>query len=247
MRETLARVRRAGARGPLLVRADAGFYLYGVVAACQAAGAQVSLTVRLGAALQARIAAIPAAAWTPVPDWTEGTAAVAELPYRIVGSGHRHPPLPIRLIVRRVLPRGGVQPSLFPLYTYHAVATDQAGDALRLEAMHRAHAGIEAVIKELKYGQGLNHWPSGRFGANAAWLAVNVLAHNLLRWLGRLALGSGWHVSAKTFRQRLLSLPGRLTRSARRIWLHLPAAWPWHDAIQAAWIRLQTRPRPQRI
>jgi hypothetical protein len=28
--------------------------------------------------------------------------------------------------------------------------------------------------------------PSGKFGANAAWLALNVMAHKLCRWMGRL-------------------------------------------------------------
>jgi hypothetical protein len=35
----------------------------------------------------------------------------------------------------------------------------------------------------------LNHMPSGRFAANAAWLAFNVIAHNLARWITRLGLG----------------------------------------------------------
>jgi hypothetical protein len=37
-----------------------------------------------------------------------------------------------------------------------------------LEQDHRRHAEIENVIRDLKYGVGLNHLPSGKFGANAA-------------------------------------------------------------------------------
>jgi hypothetical protein len=40
-------------------------------------------------------------------------------------------------------------------------------------------------------------------------------------------------VVAKTLRRTLLALPGRLTRSARRWIMHLPAGWPW-----AAWFEL---------
>jgi hypothetical protein len=47
---------------------------------------------------------------------------------------------------------------------------------VELEADHRRHAEIENTIRDLKYGVGLNHLPSGRFGANAAWLAFNVMA-----------------------------------------------------------------------
>jgi hypothetical protein len=45
----------------------------------------------------------------------------------------------------------------------------------------RRRAEVENVIRDLKYGVGLNHLPSGKFAANAAWLTLNVLAHNLGR------------------------------------------------------------------
>ena len=72
---------------------------------------------------------------------------------------------------------------------YHAFITDRDGETLELEADHRRHAEIENAIRDLKYGMGLNHLPSGRFAANAAWLAVQVMAHNLARWTARLGLG----------------------------------------------------------
>jgi len=64
---------------------------------------------------------------------------------------------------------------------YHPFITDRPGDTLTLEADHRRHAEIENAIRDLKYGMGLNHLPSGKFAANAAWLAVQVIAHNLAR------------------------------------------------------------------
>ena len=99
---------------------------------------------------------------------------------------------------------------------------------VELEADHRRHAEIENTIRDLKYGVGLNHLPSGRFGANAAWLALNVMAHNLARFSTRLGLGDTL-ITTETLRRRYLSLPGRLTRSARRVTLHLPARWPWAE------------------
>src|SRR3990172_13144932 len=45
LRETLARVRDAGAAGALVVRADSGFYDAAVVRACRRAGARFSITV----------------------------------------------------------------------------------------------------------------------------------------------------------------------------------------------------------
>jgi hypothetical protein len=112
---------------------------------------------------------------------------------------------------------------------------------LELEADHRRHAEIENAIRDLKYGMGLNHLPSGRFAANGAWLAVQVMAHNLARWTGRLGLGAGI-VTAKTLRRRLFGLVGRLTRSARRVTLHLPARWPWATEFTAALARFRALP-----
>ena len=97
--------------------------------------------------------------------------------------------MPVRLIVRRVKPTPGSQLALFTTYSYHAFITDRDGDTLELEADHRRHAEIENAIRDLKYGVGLNHLPSGHFAANAAWLAVQVMAHNLARWTTRIGLG----------------------------------------------------------
>ena len=94
---------------------------------------------------------------------------------------------------------------------------------VELEADHRRHAEVENAIRDLKYGVGLNHLPSGRFGANAAWLAFNVIAHNLARWTSRIGLGETL-IATDTLRRRHLAMPGRLTRSARRFTLHLPHA-----------------------
>jgi len=82
------------------------------------------------------------------------------------------------------------------------------------------------VIRDLKYGVGLNHLPSGRFSANAAWLVLNALAHNLGRWVRRLGLGpESPPMTTKTLRTRYLTVPGRMTSSGRRKLLHLPVEW----------------------
>ena len=159
----------------------------------------------------------------------------------------------MRLIVRRVKPTPGSQLALFANYSYHAFITDREGDTLDLEADHRRHAEIENAIRDpassagqaLKYGVGLNHLPSGRFPANGAWLAVQVMAHNLARWTGRMGLGEPV-ATTKTLRLRFFSLAGRITRKARRPTLppHLPQGWPWQNQFSNALARLRTLPLP---
>ncbi len=153
----------------------------------------------------------------------------------------------MRLIVRRVKPTPGSQLALFASYSYHGFITDRDGDTLELEADHRRHAEIENAIRDpassagqaLKYGVGLNHLPSGRFAANGAWLAVQVMA----RWTARIGLGEQL-VTTKTLRRRFFSLAGRLTRSARRLTLHLPQRWPWETQFSSALARLRAIPLP---
>lgn len=220
------RVRVAGAAGPMILRADSGFYNHKVTDACEKAGVAYSITAKVSKSLHAKIASIPPADWTPIPYWLDDGADVAEISYRPFSARHKQ----VRLIIRRTKPTPGTQLALLATYDYHAFITDRTGDTIKLEADHRRHAVCEDVIRDLKYGVGLNHLPSGRFGANAAWMAFNVIAHNLGRWTARVgAAGEADAMTTKTLRTRLLNLPGRITTSARHTTLHLPSAWPWQD------------------
>ncbi len=242
--ETIRRVRRAGATGQLTLRADSGFYGSKVVGACRKNGVRFSITVRLSRSLHDIIAALAPAEWTPIPYWLEGAADVAETTYIPFGTGGTA----VRLIVRRVEPTPGSQLALAGLsYSYHAFITDRDGDTLELEADHRRHAEIENAIRDLKYGVGLNHLPSGRFNANAAWMGCNIIAYNLARWMTRLGLREQL-LTTKTVRFRYIAAPGRMARSGRRLHLHLPASWPWASSFLAALERLRslsvTLPKP---
>jgi Transposase DDE domain group 1 len=239
--ETVASVRAAGATGEITIRADSGFYNHKVVAACRKADVRFSITVKfMGKALHQAVSAIPEDDWAPIDYFMEG-AAVAEISYTPFatkkGSG------PCRLIVRRAPPTPGSQLALFTDFSYHAFITDRDGDMLALEADHRAHAEVENAIRDLKHNLGLNHMPSGRFGANAAWLALNAIAHNLVRWVSRVGLQETL-VMTKTMRRRYFSLPGRITTSGRKTVLHLIREWPWAEEFAAALARLRSMSLP---
>lgn len=253
--ETFARVRSAGAAGPLTARLDSGFYSKKVIDACRKHAVAFSVTVRMDKAIHKAIEAIDEDAWKPIPYWSSaGTfgvdeqgepvsgADVAETGYVAFGKGaKRNGGVACRLIVRRVRPTPGSQLALFTTYAYHAFITDRDGETLALEADHRDHAEVETVIRDLKDGP-LAHLPSGRFAANGAWLALATLAHNLARWT--TAIGLPDELPARTttdrLRRRLFRLPGRLTHSARMSTLHLPENWPWQDLFDTALARLRT-------
>ncbi len=172
----------------------------------------------------------------------DGAADVAETAY--IPFQSEPDAAPARLIVRRVKPTPGSQLALFATCSHHGFITDRDGEMLEPEADHRRRAEIENAIRDLKYGVGLSHMPSGRFAANGAWLAVQAMAHNLARWTtARIGLGERI-ATTKTLRRRVFALAGRLTRSARRLTLHLPKHWPWQEKVSRALTRLRAIPLP---
>ena len=227
------------------MRADRGCYTHALVAVCSEMDVRFSITIRQHASLRNLIEAIPEADWTPHPLLDDGAADVAETNYTPFQS--EPDAAPARLIIRRVQPTPGSQLALFANYSDHAFITDRDGDTLELEVdlghVNNSHAEIENAIRDLKYGVGLNHLPSGRFAANAAWLAIQVMAHNLARWTARIGLGEQV-VTTKTLRRRFFSIAGRLTRSARRLTLHLLQRWPWENQFSRALARLRALPLP---
>lgn len=81
---------------------------------------------------------------------------------------------------------------------------------------------VHSVIKnDLAGGQ----MPSKLFGANAAWWAIVVLAHNLNVVMKRLVLGPAWAAKRmKALRFALITLPGRVVHHARKMIIRVTAA-----------------------
>jgi hypothetical protein len=243
VRETISRIRGAGATGKLTARADSAFYSRAFVTACRDHDVAFSVTVDKNPAIQQAIAAIPDDAWVPIPYWLDGGADVAETTY--TAFKNTRDKVELRLIVRRVRPTPGSQLALDVVFDYHAIVTDRDGPMLEIEADHRRHAVVEFAIRDLKAG-GLAHVPSGIFTANAAWLGLAVLAHNLARWT-LAAAGRGWdHATTETLRTKMVSMPARLVHTGRRRIkrLRAPTNWPWREAFQAALTTIAAIPAP---
>ncbi len=98
------------------------------------------------------------------------------------------------------------------------------------------------AIRDLKEGTGLEHIPSGHYGANAAWLACAVLAHNLGAWTTLLA--DQPPVTNRTRRTQLISLPAVIVNRSGQILLRFPTRWPWADQFNAALNALRALPAP---
>ena len=219
--ELVARVRRAGAAGELIMRFDSGFWSNTTIATLERLDVGYTMGVRMVKSVVRAVAAIDESAWTPIEYTHDGEAEVAECDYK----GRR-------LIVRRTR-LVGRQATLWPEWRHFAFVTDLEGDAVDVDAFHRDHATVELAIRDLKEGAGLEHVPSGQFFANAAWLLCAVLAHDLIRWtamLGELTPDDQLTV-ARTVRTRFFSFPGRLVSRSGVPTLRGPIAWPWAQAF----------------
>jgi len=228
--ELIARVTRAGASGPKLLRADSGFWSGATFDRLDRADWQFSIGVRLQPNVRAAIEQINETAWTTLDDYPP--TSIAQIAETTLNGR--------RLVVRRVrtLDRQG---ELLPSWELFPFATNRTDALAIVEAEHRQHAVVELAIRDLK-DQALAHFPSGKFTANAAWTVIACLAHNLLRWTSVLGLPGQTIRAARTVRRRLLALPGRLTRTARRWTLHLPVRWPWQRAFIQALTRIRALP-----
>ncbi len=239
--QAVGTARAAGVTGQILVRGDSAYGTRAVIGACRRSGARFSLVLTKNTTVTAAINTIPDTAWTPVrypgavrdPDtgaWISD-AEVAEIPYTAFSSSRQ--PVTARLIVRRV--KDARYPdALFPVWRYHPFFTDSTESVAEADITHRRHAIIETVFADLIDGP-LAHMPSGRFGANSAWILCAAIAHNLLRATGVIAGNRHAVARGATLRRTIVNIPARLARPQRRTVLHLPRHWPWAQAWLALW------------
>jgi len=239
--QAISTARAAGLSAPILVRGDSAYGTRNVVAACLRAGAQFSLVMTRNPAVERAIAAIDEQAWTPVsypgavrdPDtgaWISD-AEVAEIPYTAFASTPDR--ITARLVVRRIKD-ARYRDALFPVWRYHPFFTNTDLPVAEADVTHRQHAIIETVFADLINGP-LAHIPSGRFGANSAWVLCAAIAHNLMRAVGVLAGATNRVARGSTLRRRIVNIPARLARPQRRAVLHLPSQWPWAQAWRTLW------------
>jgi hypothetical protein len=236
--QAIGTTRDCGGTGTIIVRMDSAFYNAAVLGAVRRGGARFSVTVPVNSSIRAAIAAIAEESWTPIRypqavwddqlDCWVSDAEVAEAEYTAFAS-KKGRAVTARLIVRRVRDQNkkaaeGMD-ELFPAWRYHAVFTDSPFGLVQAEGQHRDHAIVEQVFADVTSGP-LAHMPSGVFAANAAWLSIAAMAHNLLRAAGALASLPFAKARGATIRRDLIAVAARTARHGRgHLILHLPEGW----------------------
>lgn len=246
--QALTTARAAGVTGQVLCRADSAYYGWAFVGTAIRHKAWFSVTARMNPAVLKAITGIDESAWIPIAypnaifDEAEqrwvSDAEVAEVPFTAFTGRRKAEHVACRLVVRRVkrlqplAGDGTEQGELFATYRHHAFITNSTLGLVEADQAHRDHALIEQVIAELKDGP-LAHLPSGKYAANAAWVAHAVIAFNLAR---AAAVASDQHRARwATLRTRIINVPARIASTGRRLVLHLPTHWPWTRNWEALW------------
>jgi hypothetical protein len=249
--QAISAARDCGCTGMIIVRMDSAYYNAAVINAVRSRGARFSVTVPMNSSVCAAVAAIPEGAWTAIRypqaifddqlDCWISDAEVAETQYTAFAS-KKGKAVTARLIVRRVRDQNkksahGME-ELFPVWRHHAVFTDSPFELVQAEGQHRGHAIVEQVFADVTSGP-LAHLPSGHFAANAAWLSIAAMAHNLVRAAGSLAGLAYAKARAATVRRDLIAVAARTARHGRgHLVLHLPEGWhrerEWMNLWEAA-------------
>jgi hypothetical protein len=253
--QSITTARAAGVAGRILCRADSAYYGWAFVGTAIRHQTWFSVTARMTPRVTAAITSIDPGAWTPIKypnavyDEDEqrwiSDAEVAEVPFVAFTGRRKAEHVACRLVVRRVKRLqplacdGSEQGELFATYRHHAFITNSTLAVVEADQRHRDHALVEQVIAELKDGP-LAHLPSGKYAANAAWVACTVIAFNIAR--ATAVAASMRTVRWATLRTRIINIPARIATTGRRLVLHLPTHWPWASGWESLWATATSPP-----
>ncbi len=226
----------------VIVRTDSAALSHEFLEACRERGCRFVVGHALTADLANVILKAPISRWIPAisadgMDEREG-AEVAEVSDLVDLSGW---PKGTRMIARREEPHPGAQLTFSDIdgRRYQLFVTDHPErDVCFLEALYRGRGRCECAIRDSK-DTGLANLPSADFQINQAWLALVLVAGDLLAWMKGLCLdGELAQAEPKRLRFALLHAAGLIVRSARRLTLRIAAGWAWADELVTAFGRL---------
>ncbi len=201
------------------VRSDSAAYEQAVLDHWDGRGWRFAVSADMSQQLRAAVVALPPQAWQ---FWAEEAGGFvrewAEVPFVPSRVPERRDSRPYRYLAIRIRSLQGLFFGDGATVKHFAVVTnDWEENGQRLLAWHRGKAGsIEQVHRVLKDELAAGVYPSARFGANAAWLRLQVLTFNLLELLKAAALDPQYrNARPKRLRFAIFTQFGRVVHHAR--------------------------------
>jgi DDE family transposase len=231
----------------ILLRVDSAGATHELLDWCRDARIRYSVGYDLTETVREAILEIPDQHWVCALDQDGGqrpNGHVAEITQALDLAGW---PAGSRVIVRRERAHPGAQLSFTDHdgHRFQAILTDNPDrDIAVIERRHRQRAIVEDHIRNDK-DTGLRNLPFRDFEHNRVWLALVLIAHDLIAWTQRLLLtGELARAEPKRLRYRLMHVAARLAFHGRRAHLRLQRTWPWAADLAAAFARLKALPDP---
>lgn len=215
----------------LFLRGDSALYEHDLMRWLDARAIAYAISADMGRDLLARIKALPEDHWRHDQDEAGAVREWAEVDY-VPDDGvfRKDAAAPRRYLAIRVRPRQGELLGDGASVRHFCIVTNRAdppgGSGLDLIRWHRGKCGTiehvhDVVMNELA-GAAL---PSQKFGANAAWLRLNVLLYNLLSAFKRVGLPEEFHTARpRRLRFLVLNTVGKVIRHARETLLRCAQA-----------------------
>ncbi len=232
----------------MVARSDSAGATHAFATACRDRGVWFSFGFPVDTRIQAIVDQIPDRCWEPAIQTDGGIrdgAWVAEATGMLDLTTW---PAGARVFLRAERPHPGAQLRFTDADGHRITAfiTDIpdrviAGQAAGRELHHRQHARVEDRIREAK-ATGLRNLPCRGWDENVAWLETLLTATDLVCWaklLGFTGIPVLAHAEIATFRNHVLHVAARLTRSARQVRLRLDRSWAYAEAIADAWRRIR--------
>jgi hypothetical protein len=232
----------------VVARSDSAGATHAFAQACRDRGVLFSFGFPVDARIQAVVGQVPNHGWESAIESDGGIrdgAWVADITGMLDLSTW---PEGAKLIVRAERPHPGAQLSFTDVdgHRITALITDIPdrvipGQTAGLERNHRQHARVEDRIREGK-AAGLRNLPCHGWDENVAWLETLLTATDLVCWaklLGFTGTPELAHAEIATFRNRVLHVAARITRSARQTHVRIDSTWKYTAAIAEAWLRIR--------
>jgi len=239
-------VRSDGQAWQVAVRSDSAAYEQATLDHWAARGWQFAVSADMSPQLKAAVMALPETAWQlwtaeadeTVRQWAEVAYVPSRVPEQRQAKPYRYVAIRVRKAQGELFADGNASKH------FAVVTNDWETEGQALLAWSRGRAGtIEHVNRILKDELAGGVYPSGKFGANAAWLRLQCLTHNLLEALKAVGLDAQ-HRKARPKRLRfaIFTQFGRVVRHARQVYMRLETAvldallWPARGRVtRAGW------------
>jgi hypothetical protein len=220
LHETLDIVEKDGAqRREILARLDSGFESNDVMQLLE--WRQVGYVIKMRATWEIANYVARRGGWRSIEVEDDGQVQVTSFSWQRCTAWEQ----PRRVVALRQRDRDSRQGRLFDetgwAYSLYVTNLDWAPEDVA--RFYDKRADVERTICELKNDLSIQHVPSSSFAANAADLALKVLARNLLVLYRDRGLRLRSRVRIFTLRRRYLLVPGRIVRHAGRLILRLAA------------------------